>query len=61
MRVQRGTVHFIRPENLPIDQWAATLGVKALDANGYLDKGVRCADGKDIVLLPTTLYYVIEK
>ena len=49
-----GRVSLTRPD-------AATLRVKALDANGYEDKGCRCAGGKDIELLPTTLYYVIEK
>ncbi len=49
-----GRVSLTRPD-------AGTLRVKALDANGYEDKACRCADGKDIALLPTTLYYVIEK
>jgi len=49
-----GLVSLSRPD-------AATLRVKALDANGYEDKSCRCAGGKDIPLLPTTLYYVIEK
>jgi hypothetical protein len=39
---------------------AETLKVKALDANGYEDPSCRCGSARELPLLPTTIYYVIE-
>jgi hypothetical protein len=49
-----GRVSLTRPD-------AAGLKVKPLDANGYEDRSSRGGGAKEIELLPTTLYYVIEK
>ena len=39
---------------------AESMKVKALDFNGYEDPSCPCGSGRDIALLPTTIYYVIE-
>jgi hypothetical protein len=49
-----GRVSLTRPD-------AAGLKVRPLDANGYEDRSSRGGGAKEIELLPTTLYYVIEK
>ena len=54
VRKPAGRVSLNRPD-------AASLKVKPLDLNGYEDKACRCGSAKEFALLPTTLYYVIEK
>jgi hypothetical protein len=54
VRKFEGKVALRRPD-------AAALKVKALDAGGYEDKAAKPGPASALTLLPSTLYYVIEK